>query len=180
MTGYEVLRQRLQRRYRLSEKEAERIIKSPSINKVLAVFAEEQDLVNKVRLDNLEFREHELQERQKSLDRYENEIRNREYKCRDAYSKVDEVKFEEMKRLEEIEATKAKLEEEHKALREVETAEARDRLRMFQIFKEAVNIETPQNNTAFIAGCAIILSGESFTLGQGFGVYDNESKARRK
>lgn len=56
------------------------------------------------------------------------------------------------------------IEEFHKAIQECETPEARDRLKMLQMFVNTVEVDTKYDNTAFINGIASILSGVSASV----------------
>ena len=58
----------------------------------------------------------------------------------------------------EQEDAKRYIDDFYKALEECETKEGRDAMRRAQAFINTVEIETPQNNTAFIDGLARILS----------------------
>lgn len=56
------------------------------------------------------------------------------------------------------------IEEFNKAIQECETPEARDRLKMLQMFVNTVEVDTKYDNTAFINGIASILSGVSASV----------------
>lgn len=56
------------------------------------------------------------------------------------------------------------IEEFNKAIQECETPEARDRLKMLQMFVNTVKVDTKYDNTAFINGIASILSGVSASV----------------
>lgn len=47
----------------------------------------------------------------------------------------------------------------YQELSNLETAEARDRLKLAQLFANSVKVETKYDNTAFIVGMAALLSG---------------------
>lgn len=60
---------------------------------------------------------------------------------------------------EEAAETLKRVEQLSKVMSDCETQEARDRVRMANLFRGMTDIQTPQNNTAYIAGLASILSG---------------------
>lgn len=64
------------------------------------------------------------------------------------------------------------------ALQNYESQECRDRIRMAKLFDELVEIQTPQNNTAYIAGLGSILSGCVPMFCDLKDIYENTKKDR--
>lgn len=62
--------------------------------------------------------------------------------------------------LEAIEERERKVRELSTALKEAQTEEARDRIRLAEYFKDNCEINTKYDNTAFINGLAAILAGK--------------------
>lgn len=69
--------------------------------------------------------------------------------------------LEEKKNLEEY------IDEFNKSLKECETPEARDAMRTAQFLVNTVEINTDQNNTAFIYGLSMICAGKAFSFENG-------------
>lgn len=74
-----------------------------------------------------------------------------------------------------LQETKSYIDEFNSALEQCETAEGRDTMRLAQMFVNTVNIESAENNTAYINGLACILSnGKCGSLFGGFKKIDEK------
>ena len=159
MTGIEVLAEEISQRTGQGYKATLQKVKSDTVRLVLEVLAENQGLLEKtVICEADEMRKEikaELSEARKATmeaNRRERAVQNRERSLECRYRELEK----ERKRLKEMELGLYSLKEK---ILQPETPEGRDRLRLLQIFSDSVNVVTNQNNTAYIAGCASILSG---------------------
>lgn len=145
MTGKEALIQRYQERFGVTQAAATSSINSNGVQRVLTILAEEQGLLSKVVSDEIERKTREAQSLM-------TQAQEREATARE---KIKEADWTREELYEQLQKSKSMYE----SLQSVETVEAKDRVRLLQIYKDTVDVQTPQNNTAFIAGCAAILSG---------------------
>lgn len=146
MTGMQLLASRLVEKYGMTGKAAEQALKGSTIQRVLEILAEESGIVERIALDSLRIREKAVEEKARDAE-------SERTKAAYLYSKAQDKQMQAQRALDELEAI-------FNELRNYETAEARDRVRLLQLFKDSVDVKSPQNNTAFIAGCASILSGK--------------------
>lgn len=157
-----MLEQKLMERYGLSQKQANNAVCTTSARRIIEVFAEESGLLERSVVSMVESAN--------------NEILRAEIMKKDA---KEQAKQNEQTR-KNLLMEREKLNEEKKAFKilrddllSVETAEAKDRIRLLEIFKKNVSVHTPQNNTAFIAGCAAILAGFAKNSNEPAQIIDN-------
>lgn len=151
MTGMEVLEQEFITRYHLTPNAAKSALSGITVTRVLEIFAEKMDVISEAALCSLHDREEAVQKAEMKIIDTKEELAQRGGKIR----RLESEAADRLKAAEEKES------EYQNNIRNVETAEARDRLRLLEIFKQNVEIETPQNNSVYIAGVASILSGTS-------------------
>lgn len=157
--GSQVVIEALMQEYGLTRKAAEHSFNTESVQRIITIFGKNMGILQEVVLEQLVRREREATEKleqARTIER-ENEKQRKEMARREV---MNERRGREAQALLE-EANKFREE-----LRQVETPEARDKLRLLEIFKDNSDIRTPQNNTMFIAGCAAILSGTPVTVGK--------------
>lgn len=110
--------------------------------------------------------EKEIDKAEKRLNEIKQEI---EDKTQELTKKKEINKNVEDKAQKTLDKVKDYIDNFNKAVKECETAEGRDTLKVAQMFVNSVEIQNAQNNTAFINGLACILSnGKSGFLFGGF------------
>jgi chromosome segregation ATPase len=105
----------------------------------------------------------ELYEVEKRIEKAKRELDNIRYDASNEEQRLRSLKSryqaQECRAQEIQEETNKYIDEFNDALKNCETAEGRDTLRLAQMFVNSVDIESVQNNTAYINGLACILSG---------------------
>ena len=145
MTGFEMLKEEMKKRGCSPQQ-----IESKTTRVVLDILAKTGTTFTDAYMVEKEAQEirDSAREYEKSLNRYKEGLQQREKKFQEQRENLEKY----------IDAF-------YEALGKCETEEGRDAMRRAQVFVNTVNIETPQNNTAFIDGLARILSlGETSSL----------------
>lgn len=168
----------------LSRGNAVQTFNSAGVQRIIAIFGKEMGIVEDVAREQLENRERIAQEKLNEAERIrlanyrkENDLSNREAEIKRLERKAQTIIKDAKEEADKVREEASKVREE---MERVETPEARDRLRLLAIFKNTVDVQTPQNNTMFIAGCASILSGASVGFGanNGFGANKKDEKEK--
>lgn len=123
----------------------------------------------------------ELYELEKRIERAARELDNVKRESERQLRKLNGLKLqykEQECRAQEIqEETNKYIDEFNDALKNCETAEGRDTLRLAQMFVNSVDVESVQNNTAYINGLACILSsGKCGSMFNGFKKIEKQDK----
>lgn len=153
MTGLDCLKQKLMENYKLTEKQAEQAVGLTNVHRILETLAMEEGLLEKVAVEDIRRREEDIARRERELANAKSRFYNHE--IREAREKLREEEYQHRKefdRLKDLERLEAQI-------AALETPEAKDRLRMYEMFKQDVYVQTPQNNSVYIAGLASILTG---------------------
>lgn len=153
MTGMDILTHRISERYSLSLGNARQMVNSNAASHIIETLANEAGLLDEVVKMNLESRERHCRESANWVQEEKEKIRQEKIKNEDEKFRLGNEKIELEKKRRELEQLEAKL-------KTCETPEARDRMRLYEIFKSDVELETPQNNSVYIAGLASILIGQ--------------------
>lgn len=146
MTGLDALREEM-----IKRGASEAMVKSKSTAMVLEILSEGNVYSTK---------QWEIEERERNFERNQKHYktaaqRDAEMKLRDAEQKLCDA--EQMKK--EVEEKLKYIDAWLNGLGTCETAEARDNMRMAQVFINTVNVDTKYDNTAFIVALASILTG---------------------
>lgn len=153
MTGKDALIQKIVDVCGVSQQIAKNAVESVSVQRVITALASEQGLLDKVVIESIEQREADVSAREHEVHRERVYLENKERELEIWRKDLTEYG----KRLEQLEYN----------LKQFESNEMRDRVRLLEIYKETVDVETSQNNTYYIAGCAAILSGQQIvSIGQ--------------
>lgn len=99
-----------------------------------------------------------LDHKKKSLELKETQLKGREKRIEQRMEEVEERINDVNKSIEE---TKEYIKSFYESLKQCETPEARDKQKLAQLFVNTVNLESSQNNTAFIEGLARILASNT-------------------
>lgn len=137
-----------------------------------------------------EFREERSRLAEKERDQSERERRLANQEKNFRFGQIELMKRENAfkKREEELnerETTLAEYEKRSKDLEpiitQMETSEARDRMRMYMLFRHDIEntIQTAQNNTAFIAASGAVLAGTSIPMSGEFGKMGVNDKTKQ-
>lgn len=97
----------------------------------------------------------QVYELEKTLERLQEEIRKEKMKTQDMQNYRETVMDEIAERAKYIDDFTDKL-------KQCETAEGRDRMRIAQTFINSVDVDTKYDNTAYIVGLSAILAGAQF------------------
>lgn len=152
MTGIELLEQQIADRYGVKKASVHNSMQTTTARRIIETMALNLDLVSDAVLSSITEREEAVEAREAELTIKSRQLMHAQCDADNLYSKAQRM----MKEAEEKEqATQQILD----SICQAETPEARDRLRLLEIFKQSVEIETPQNNSVYIAGMASILSG---------------------
>lgn len=168
--GYEFMKRRLMEKYSISEAQAITVLKGQGVQRVITILAEENGLIDKASKWAITEAIYSAKEAEKRANEQNEKYLDAKRKLRPVEEERNELskeqrELEESRR--EFEESKAEWQEKYEAqkreiqeLQQLETAEARDRVRMAMIFKENVDgsQRSPQNQTVYIAGLASILA----------------------
>ncbi len=110
----------------------------------------------------------DTREAEEKLNALRREIERYEIKTERVREQYKEICEEKETQIKKVAVKFAKIDESLKALEkrlmECETQEARDAIRTAQFFVNNIKIDSPQNNTAFIYGLAMIIAGHNIPV----------------
>lgn len=152
MTSLETIKGRLIGRYGMSEKTADNVIQNKNVIRIFEIVAMEDGLLTDAARESLNMREAALQKREEELAAKVREAERMkmaaETKCRE----VDDI-------IAQAEEIKRRNEDIDRVIPELETGEARDKLRMLKLYDSLVETVGGKNTAAYIKGIASILGG---------------------
>lgn len=156
MTGLDCLKEKLMENYGLSEKQAELKVNSETAKMIVETLGKEAGLLEALVTPFVKEQEDKARSREVELDNYHYRLRDREAKLQREQKEFAE-QAEQMK-------------EEYKRLRQIrqdilltETPEAKDRRRMYEVFKrdvEKMGQLQEESKRAYIEGLVAILTGK--------------------
>lgn len=135
------------------------------IARVAELLADDAGLLNDIARETLHEREETVEKMWQKLEAQTMRLQETRRAYDQEYADIKAKKLEAERLLKQAQ-------EQAESVLQVETSEARDKVRLLEMFKQTVNDNasakgvqfTPQNQTAFITACGNILSGTQFVM----------------
>ena len=153
-TSDELLKEKMMEYYGMTENAARNMLSSKTASKILEVLASEAGFIEKLAFTKAEEEAALLEAKATNLRIAQEEVESSDREYREDKVAVAKLRSKYEADLKDLQNTKSDL-------LQMETADARDKIRMYERYKaDTAGLEmTPQNQTAYIFGLASILSG---------------------